>query len=96
VGRCSDMQEDDGYERAWGYRVFSQLNTEPDVPESGRRYLTVRKVWPRNEPRGHLPDYPTPDDIAAIDHVVSVSRVTRSKNSISSLSACGRRSISRH
>jgi hypothetical protein len=60
------MTEDDGYGKTWTYRVFSQLWDEPDVPESGRRYLSILKVWPRDR-RGYLPDYPTPDDIAVID-----------------------------
>jgi hypothetical protein len=63
------VSDDDGYGRAWEYRVFSQLDTEPDAPNSGGRYLTIRIVWP-SFAGGHrcLPLYPTPDDVAVIDH----------------------------
>ena len=54
----------DGYGRSWSYRVFSELWTEPDVPETGRRYLTVHRVdW-----RHGAPDYPLPEDVIYIEH----------------------------
>jgi hypothetical protein len=59
---CS--QENEGYGDSWEYRVFSQIWLEPDVAESGRRYLTIRKVWPARFHR-RLPDYP-------VDHEISV------------------------
>ena len=34
------MANDDGYGKSWSYRVLSQMWTEPDVPESGQRYLS--------------------------------------------------------
>jgi hypothetical protein len=59
---CS--QENAGYGTDWEYRVFSQIWTEPDVPESGRQYLTIRKVWPPLKCK--LPDYPVPGDISMV------------------------------
>lgn len=58
------MSDDDGYGRAWEYRVFSQLDTEPDAVNSGGRYLTIRRVLAVRRP---LPDHPVPDEIAGID-----------------------------
>ena len=58
------MVDDDGYGRAWSYRVFSVLNTEPDTPHTGHRFLTVHVVhWVERPP----PDYPVPGDVFAID-----------------------------
>jgi len=33
---------EDTYGRHWSYRAFSERWTEPDVRESGRRYLRMR------------------------------------------------------
>jgi hypothetical protein len=56
------------YGTNWEYRVVSQLDTEPDGTNSGKRILTIRRVWPRERYPGSLPDYPVPDDIAMIGH----------------------------
>jgi hypothetical protein len=63
VNPCS--QENAGYGENWTYRAFSQIWHEPDCPESGRRYLTLRKVWPTSR-RCKLPDYPVEHEIAVI------------------------------
>jgi hypothetical protein len=58
----SDEQtvSDDGY----GRNVFSQTYTEPDVPETGKRYLTAHRVdWRRRPPR----DWPLEDDVVFIE-----------------------------
>jgi hypothetical protein len=34
----------DDFGRLWDYRVFSEMWTEPDCPESGRRFLSVHRV----------------------------------------------------
>ena len=49
--------------RGWEYRVFSELWMCPDDKEYGHRVLSIRRVWWAEYPR----DYPTPDDIFAID-----------------------------
>ena len=54
----------DGYGRHWDYRVFSELDTEPDAPNSGRRRLHLRMVWYVSMSE----DYPTPADVFAIAH----------------------------
>jgi hypothetical protein len=62
----SDEQtvSDDGYGRNWSYRLFSQTYTEPDVPETGKRYLTAHRVdWRRRPPR----DWPLEDDVVFIE-----------------------------
>jgi hypothetical protein len=51
------MGDGDEYGQRWSYRVFSEMNTEPDTAETGRRYLTVHHVdwcyrpveWPLEE-----------------------------------------------
>jgi hypothetical protein len=61
MGEMMSAADDDGYGRHWDYRVFSQMWTEPDVAETGKRCLTVHLViWAsRRQPC----DYPLPDDI---------------------------------
>jgi hypothetical protein len=57
------MSDGDGYGRSWSYRVFSSPYTEPDVPETGRRYLSVHLVsWTRRPL-----DYPLHEDVFYID-----------------------------
>lgn len=59
---------DDGYGKVWEYRVFSEMWTEPDVPESGKRHLTVHSVC-YNVPLSFLGtrDYPLHDDVIYIE-----------------------------
>jgi hypothetical protein len=57
-------RDDDGYGRHWEYRVFSSMWMEPDVPESGRRHLTVHGV---DYQVGALSDHPLPDDVIYIE-----------------------------
>jgi hypothetical protein len=54
------MMDDDHYDKhqGWTYRVFSERYDEPDVLESGRRYLTFRRVWWTGFPA----DRPIPGD----------------------------------
>jgi hypothetical protein len=64
-----ELHENDNYGRGWTYRLFSELWTEPDVPESGKRHLTIRRVyWSEFRPVSH----PIPEDVFAIDHEEAV------------------------
>jgi hypothetical protein len=56
---------DDDYGKSWDYRVFSEIDSEPDTPNSGRRRLHIRMVWYRG---GRSISRPVPGDIFAIDH----------------------------
>lgn len=65
------MQEGDAHGKrcpGWTYRLFSELYTEPDCPESGSRRLTIRRVyWSEySVPR------PVPEDVFAIEHEEAV------------------------
>lgn len=65
-------RDDDGYGRYWDYRVFSSMWTEPDVWESGKRFLTVHRVDYVSHIRGRAllgtHDYPiAPDDLIHIE-----------------------------
>jgi hypothetical protein len=35
MGQWMDESVDDGYGKAWSYRAFSVLDTEPDAPQTG-------------------------------------------------------------
>ena len=52
------------------YRVFSELDNEPDSENSGRRLLHIRMVWWRSRHWGGIGpvDYPTVDDVFAVGH----------------------------
>ena len=67
-GISPDQRPDDGYGRRWDYRAFSQMWTEPDVAESGRRYLTVHRVDYSFQGLLGTHDHPiAPDDLLMID-----------------------------
>ena len=59
--------DDDGYGRDWDYRVFSSMWTEPDVPESGRRHLTVHHVDYQHDALLGSHSHPLPGDVIYID-----------------------------